>query len=604
MTKPNREEAVKILKKAIDIVGHSTDVIGPSGDITQGLLLLYSVIDFDPEFAEAWAWIGNFGRRAGHTKDALTCINRALKLDPNLYSGLFFKGLLMRDKGKYYKAAVLFNKALQVNPSDNQARKSIESVLGYLSESQKKKLSKDYSEINSKKIKIDKKQKERLKKALGPMSDKALEGTMDYLAGYEQTQNENLEKAKILLGEDYVNKSLEENPNASHSFHFPEPYASMSLEQLRLMKKGEQKEEELNEGSLENVAKDLAAQSMQGFVSDFLSSVMNGTPQVEEKKEVIVLGKPKATKKIKLVPEKAVEKDGQTIIYDYLKENQGKFFSFKDLMDIFLEDPNNFEEKRYWRKIIRKVSVLARHYESTGQFFSIQLVNSIQQDGQTYYFIPDQEALECYLEGIKLHEPPLGYKKKEIKESIKHFNRAVELEPNYVYAWNWLGHSYWDLKDFKNALKYVNKALELDPHSIHNWGDKTVYLVKLNRIEEAFLCCNEGRKLILINKILFKNRLAGGFVYHINNVLKTKKDREVFLITIQQEIKELLIEAEKLNYSGDFEETIVLCDNVLGKDPLSALGWFWKGKALSALARDDEAVICYNISNDLKTSKS
>ena len=276
-------------------------------------------------------------------------------------------------------------------------------------------------------------------------------------------------------------------------------------------------------------------------------------------------------------------------------------------MDTFLEDPNNLEEKRYWSKIIRKVSVLAREYESTGQIFSLKLVNSIQQDGQTYYFIPDQEALDAYNKGkeLKLYEAKGVYKKKKlVKESIEHFKRAVELEPNYVYAWNRLGNSYWDLGDLKKALKYVNKALELDPHSIHNWGDKTLYLVKLNRIEEAFLSCNEGRKLILINKILFKNRFAGGFVYHVNNVLKTKKDREIFLKTIQQEIKELLIEAEKLINKGDFEETIVLCDKIPGKDPLSAMGWYWKGKALSALARDEEATICYDLSTDLKKSKS
>ena len=83
---------------------------------------------------------------------------------------------------------------------------------------------------------LTKEEKKRLRKTLGPMSDRALEGMTDYLSGYKQTQNENLEKAKILLGEDYVNKSLEENPNASHSFHLPEPYASMSLKELRRIK--------------------------------------------------------------------------------------------------------------------------------------------------------------------------------------------------------------------------------------------------------------------------------------------------------------------------------------------------------------------------------
>lgn len=114
------------------------------------------------------------------------------------------------------------------------------------------------------------KQKERLKKALGPMSDRALEGTMDYLAGYEQTQNENLEKAKILLGDDYIKNLLEENPNATHSFHLPEPYDSMSLEELRRVKGIEKVERVEQEGGISNSQDDIFTEVFDKY-ADFLT---------------------------------------------------------------------------------------------------------------------------------------------------------------------------------------------------------------------------------------------------------------------------------------------------------------------------------------------
>jgi len=68
----------------------------------------------------------------------------------------------------------------------------------------------------------------------------------------------------------------------------------------------------------------------------------------------------------------------------------------------------------------------------------------------------------------------------------------------------------------------------------------------------------------------------------------------------QQEINEIEAKAEELIYNGDFENVIDLCNELLRKAADSSMGWFWKGKALSALGRDDEAVNCYAKSYDLK----
>ncbi len=51
----------------------------------------------------------------------------------------------------------------------------------------------------------------------------------NFVSGIEQEQDINIEKAKIILGEEFVRRQLEANPNAPHSFHLSEPYKSMSL---------------------------------------------------------------------------------------------------------------------------------------------------------------------------------------------------------------------------------------------------------------------------------------------------------------------------------------------------------------------------------------
>ena len=84
----------------------------------------------------------------------------------------------------------------------------------------KDKIRDNQDELNMGKKILTDEEKERLRKALGPFSDRQLESLMDYYPVYQQTQNENIEKAKILLGEARVNEMIKEDPNAMMSFHF------------------------------------------------------------------------------------------------------------------------------------------------------------------------------------------------------------------------------------------------------------------------------------------------------------------------------------------------------------------------------------------------
>ena len=60
---------------------------------------------------------------------------------------------------------------------------------------------------------------------------------MDWMTDLNYQDKINMEKAIIILGEEFVRHFIEKDPNAVHTFHLPEPYRSMSLEEIQHLKK-------------------------------------------------------------------------------------------------------------------------------------------------------------------------------------------------------------------------------------------------------------------------------------------------------------------------------------------------------------------------------
>jgi tetratricopeptide (TPR) repeat protein len=51
-------------------------------------------------------------------------------------------------------------------------------------------------------------------------------------------------------------------------------------------------------------------------------------------------------------------------------------------------------------------------------------------------------------------------------EAITAYNKALELDPNYVNAWDGKGWSLNELGNYSQAIIYLDKALEIDPKHI------------------------------------------------------------------------------------------------------------------------------------------
>jgi len=158
-----KEEAVEAYNKAIDIGGNDLDVLKKKGRILyelkrydEAILCFEDVLELDPDSKDVWNNKALSHMRNGEYEESLKSINNALSIDPRFEEGLLNKALIFENMGKidraletskelvesfpdkseyhYVKGAYLkalkrydeafdqVNRALELNPSNEQAR--------------------------------------------------------------------------------------------------------------------------------------------------------------------------------------------------------------------------------------------------------------------------------------------------------------------------------------------------------------------------------------------------------------------------------------------------------------------------------------------------
>jgi protein O-GlcNAc transferase len=73
-------------------------------------------------------------------------------------------------------------------------------------------------------------------------------------------------------------------------------------------------------------------------------------------------------------------------------------------------------------------------------------------------------------------------------DAAKYLERAVELQPEFVEGWYYLGTSFVRLKMPAKAIKCFDAALQLFPHFFEALHDKGLALFDLRRLDEAIQC--------------------------------------------------------------------------------------------------------------------
>ncbi len=77
-----------------------------------------------------------------------------------------------------------------------------------------------------------------------------------------------------------------------------------------------------------------------------------------------------------------------------------------------------------------------------------------------------------------------------------------------------------------------------------------------------------------------------------SNLLEMIKNQEINERYQRIEGKLKKVESE-LIYEGEYEDIVKMCDDVIFFENFNPIAWYWKGKALTALGRDEEAFECF-----------
>ena len=124
---------------------------------------------------------------------------------------------------------------------------------------------------------------------------------------------------------------------------------------------------------------------------------------------------------------------------------------------------------------------------------------SLFKNGNLKQALSEAETLSKEFKDIPLIYNILGMVQIRLnifEDSIQNFNRAIELDPNYVEAYNNLGSVMNHLGRFEEAISNYNKAIKLKPEYANAYNNLAGALNDLGRFEDAIKNYN---KVIEIN---------------------------------------------------------------------------------------------------------
>ena len=81
------------------------------------------------------------------------------------------------------------------------------------------------------------------------------------------------------------------------------------------------------------------------------------------------------------------------------------------------------------------------------------------------------------------------------KEAIQSYNKAIEIQPNYAEAHNNLGNVLNDLEKYEDSIESYNKAIELKPDYVEAYYNLGISLNDLDKYEEAISNYNKAIEL-------------------------------------------------------------------------------------------------------------
>ena len=210
------------------------------------------------------------------------------------------------------------------------------------------------------------------------------------------------------------------------------------------------------------------------------------------------------------------------------------------------------------------------------------------------------------------------FKKGKLELALIHFNKALNIHPNYSEVLSDKGAVLAKLEKYEEALETLNKALEYNPNLTNAINNKNFVLKKLAKstqfgfplpdilLNEAMKDVEEVQKKHQENiekmRILYDEEYgkdpntfySAQFVGPIN-LLSVEELKFLKSLGVNPEDNMAIIKKGiELIQKHDYEEAIKLYDIAIKIDVSDPNAWFGKAGVLSDLKRFEEALECYN----------
>ena len=98
------------------------------------------------------------------------------------------------------------------------------------------------------------------------------------------------------------------------------------------------------------------------------------------------------------------------------------------------------------------------------------------------------------------------YGLRKYEETIKYYDRAIEISPNFVDALDWKGNAFYSLGKYDEAIKCYDQAIEIDPNFGWALNDKGASLQKQGNYDEALKCLNRALEVDKTYSLAWTNK--------------------------------------------------------------------------------------------------
>jgi tetratricopeptide (TPR) repeat protein len=92
----------------------------------------------------------------------------------------------------------------------------------------------------------------------------------------------------------------------------------------------------------------------------------------------------------------------------------------------------------------------------------------------------------------------IGYallQQKKYQEAIKHFTKAIDIDPYWDYPYNNRGYCKLQLGDLENAFSDLHSSFEMNPDNSFSWRNLGAYYLKINELEKALQHFEQAEKI-------------------------------------------------------------------------------------------------------------